>query len=200
VSSGAAVQMLRARDRIAVPWKNGGGLTREVAVHPQGSGLDEFAWRVSIAEVRSGGPFSAYPGIERQMAVLSGRLALSMTGGEPLTLSPASPPLSFAGEAAVLAQPLQDPVTDLNLMTRRARCSGRLTRHVARTAEPLLVSAHTTVLIALAPLLLAGQPGQWRFATFDAALIAGSTPWQLSAAAGEGEGAAYYLAEIELLS
>jgi environmental stress-induced protein Ves len=190
--------MLRARDRIAVPWKNGGGLTREVAVHPQGSGLDDFDWRVSIAEVRSGGPFSVFPGIERQMAVLSGRLALSMTGGEPLTLSPASPPLSFAGEVAVIAQPLQEPVTDLNLMARRARCSGRLTRHVARTAEPLPVSAHTTVLIALAPLLLAGQPGEWRFGTFDAALIARLTTWQLSAAAGES--AAYYLAEIELLS
>jgi environmental stress-induced protein Ves len=198
VRPSAAVQILRACERTAVPWKNGGGLTREVAVHPAGSGLDDFDWRVSIAEVRAGGPFSAFPGIERQMAVLSGRLVLSIAGGETVTLSPESPPLRFAGEAAVLAQPLQEPVTDLNLMTRTSRCSGRLTLRIARTTEPLRAAAHTTVLIALGPLDLAGQVGQLHLGVLDAVLIARWTHCEVGAAGSEG--AAYYLAEIEFPS
>ena len=35
--------------RVARPWKNGGGTTREVAVSPEGAGLDDFAWRISLA-------------------------------------------------------------------------------------------------------------------------------------------------------
>jgi environmental stress-induced protein Ves len=36
------VLILRARERFAVPWKNGGGVTREVAVHPPGSRTVDF--------------------------------------------------------------------------------------------------------------------------------------------------------------
>jgi len=195
VSPDCTVRILRARDRTPVPWKNGGGLTREVAVHPDGSGFDDFDWRLSIAEVHAGGPFSSFPGIERQMAVLSGRLVLSLNGGEPLTLSPQSRPLRFAGEMPVLAQAPQEPVTDLNLMTRRARCTGQLRRHTARTADSLVASAGWTVLIALGPLTLAAHAGRWQLGALDAALIGQAKACELSAAAGED--AAYYLAEIE---
>ncbi|HKD54856.1 MAG TPA: HutD family protein [Steroidobacteraceae bacterium] len=196
MSPDRAIRILRARDRTPVPWKNGGGLTREVAVHPEGSGFDDFDWRLSIAEVHAGGPFSSFPGIERQLAVLSGRLVLSLGGGEPLTLSPQSPPLRFAGEMPVLAQAPHEAVTDLNLMTRRARCTGLLSCHAARTADSLIASAGATVLIALGPLTLAAHAGRWRLGALDAALIARSRTCALSAPAGEE--AAYYLAEIEL--
>lgn len=189
------VRILRACERSAVSWKNGGGLTREIASHPEGSAFDDFDWRLSIAEVRTGGPFSAFPGIERQMAVLSGRLVLSLAGGEPLSVSPQSPPLRFAGEAPVLAQPPEEPVVDLNLMTRRGRCTGLLRRQTAGAADSLVPSAHTAVLVALAPLGLAAHGERWQLSVLDAALIARSTPCELDAPAKEG--AAYYLAEIE---
>jgi environmental stress-induced protein Ves len=198
VSHPSGVRILRARDRTPVPWKNGGGLTREVAVHPEGSGFDDFDWRVSIAEVHDGGPFSAFPGIERRMAVLSGRLVLSIAGGEPLTLSPESRPLRFAGEMPVLAQAPHEPLTDLNLMTRRARCTGQLGRHTAGAAESLTPAAHTSVLIALGPLRLAAQAGRWQLDVLDAALIVRSTPCELGSAAAEA--VAYYLVGIEFPS
>jgi environmental stress-induced protein Ves len=191
----AAVQILPAHGRSAVPWKNGGGLTREVAVHPEGSGFDDFDWRLSIAEVRAGGPFSAFPGIERHMAVLSGRLVLSVADSEPLILSPDSPPLRFAGEVAVIAQAPPEPVTDLNLMTRRGRCTGRLARRSSATAGLLAPAAHTTVLIALGELTLAAGSAKWQLAALDAALIAPSTPCELGATAADAAG--YYLAGIE---
>jgi environmental stress-induced protein Ves len=43
------LHVLRARDVPATPWKNGGGVTREIAVHPQGAGFDDFVWRLSMA-------------------------------------------------------------------------------------------------------------------------------------------------------
>jgi environmental stress-induced protein Ves len=146
--------ILRAADRVAVPWKNGGGLTREVAVHPPGSTLANFAWRVSLAEVRTGGPFSTFTGIDRQMAVLSGRLELSIADREPLTLCADSDPVAFAGELPVSSEPLQSPVLDLNVMTRRAAFAARLRRCHARGSATVAVEAESTLLLALVPLIL----------------------------------------------
>jgi environmental stress-induced protein Ves len=146
--------ILRAADRIAVPWKNGGGLTREVAVHPPASTLANFAWRVSLAEVRAGGPFSTFTGIDRQMAVLSGRLQLSIAGRKTLTLCADSDPVAFAGELPVSSEPLQSPVLDLNVMTRRAAFAARLRRCRARSTATVGLEADSTLLLALAPLTL----------------------------------------------
>jgi uncharacterized protein len=56
----------------AVPWKNGGGTTVEIAVHPPSAGTDAFDWRVSAAEIREAGPFSRFDGIDRALAILDG--------------------------------------------------------------------------------------------------------------------------------
>jgi len=104
------------------PWKNGGGETRELAVAPPGAGLDDFDWRISCARVASGGPFSAFPGVDRSLLVLEGGgLRLDFADGQPLTLDVAAAPLQFAGERTVSAALLDGPVVDFNVMTRRAR-------------------------------------------------------------------------------
>ena len=56
----------------SVPWKNGGGSTRELACWPPGAGMDSFAWRVSVATIARPGPFSAFPGVDRQIMLLEG--------------------------------------------------------------------------------------------------------------------------------
>ena len=45
------MSIIHLRDCPATPWKNGMGRTRELAVHPAGAGMDDFIWRVSVAEV-----------------------------------------------------------------------------------------------------------------------------------------------------
>jgi environmental stress-induced protein Ves len=57
VTRRVAATLLRGVDLVAAPWKNGGGVTREVAAFPAGAGLDAFVWRVSIADVAQAGPF-----------------------------------------------------------------------------------------------------------------------------------------------
>lgn len=59
-------------------WKNGGGATTEIAISPAGASLDDFAWRISAADVSASGPFSAFPGCDR---------VLVQTEGSPMTLS-----------------------------------------------------------------------------------------------------------------
>jgi len=120
------ISLLRARDRIAVPWKNGGGVTREVAISPAGAGFEDFDWRVSIAEVREPGPFSRFENIDRTLVILDGHLALEIAGRK-MDLDPASAPFAFAGEEACFGRPIDGAVTDLNVMTRRGRASAQVT-------------------------------------------------------------------------
>lgn len=109
------------------PWKNGGGETRELAVAPPGAGLDDFDWRISCAQVASGGPFSAFAGVDRSLLLLEGAgLRLDFAGGAPVELGKDCAPLQFAGEQAVSAALLAGPVGDFNVMTRRARWRHRL--------------------------------------------------------------------------
>ena len=56
----------------ATPWKNGGGVTREIVCQPPGAGMDAFDWRVSIAHIASDGPFSAFAGVDRIITLLEG--------------------------------------------------------------------------------------------------------------------------------
>ncbi|MFB0872681.1 MULTISPECIES: HutD family protein [unclassified Sphingobium] len=120
------VTILRAADRVAQPWKNGGGITREVAVFPPGAGMDEFEWRVSIADVSAVGAFSPFKGVDRILTVLEGQLRLDIDGAaQPIVLG-AGDRHAFAGEAAVVGTPFGKDVRDLNIMTRRGRWLARI--------------------------------------------------------------------------
>jgi uncharacterized protein len=189
----AALTALRDAARAAVAWKNGGGLTREVAVHPRGSDLGAFDWRVSIAEIRAPGPFSSFPNVERRMAVLSGALSISVDGCPAMRLTAESRPLAFPGEAPAFAAPLAGPVTDLNVMTRRGRFASRLARCRIERSSAVETHATVTLLIAAAELELSCGAQRLALAPLDAALIA----CRRQCAIASGRGSAYfYLVEI----
>jgi hypothetical protein len=168
-------RVLRAVDRIATPWKNGLGVTREIAAHPPGAALDDFDWRVSMASVGAGGPFSNFPGIDRQLSVLEGRLSLSVDGQTPVELGPESLPLAFPGDVPVDAEVLAGPVIDLNVMTRRGRFTARV--------EPLTIGAGTTIATPAVTIILVrtegivlDMPGRIGLGHDDAILIDDSGP------------------------
>jgi environmental stress-induced protein Ves len=159
------MRLLRAAERVAVPWKNGGGITREVAAFPEGAGFDAFHWRISIADVAAGGPFSRFPGIDRVLTVIEGRgLVLSVEGMADVDLNERSHPFAFAGDAACDGLLLFGPIRDLNVMTRRGVCTAAVRRVLA--PEEIICRAAATVLVALAPVSL----GVERLAPYDAAI------------------------------
>ena len=139
------ITILRASDRVATPWKNGGGITREVAIWPPGSKFHDFHWRISIAEVREVGPFSAFEGIDRIMTILSGQLELRLPD-RTVVLDPMREPFVFAGDLPCEGIPLGGPVTDLNVMVRRGHAAARVARFRSVTeavAEPRAVVVAT---------------------------------------------------------
>lgn len=159
-----------------MPWKNGGGETTEIAVHPAGSGLDDFDWRVSMATVNESGPFSAFEGVDRTLTVLEGAgIVLSVAGQPPVTLTRKSAPLRFAADAPTRAGLVDGPIIDLNVMTRR----GKLTHRVSRMQlqEDLQVEA------ADGPRLLLVQSGKMRVWSEGNTVEAGP----LDAVLGQGE-------------
>lgn len=112
----------------ATPWKNGGGVTREIACWPPGAGLGDFEARVSIASIAADGPFSAFAGVDRQILLLDGGgVQLNSPDGEvEHRLDQPLAPFAFAGEAAVEARLLAGPSSDFNLMTRRGALRAEL--------------------------------------------------------------------------
>lgn len=112
------MRLLRAADRLATPWKNGGGVTREVAAWPPGAGMDAFDWRVSLADVAVDGPFSAFPGVDRVLTVIAGQGLILEVEGRATPLETGAP-FAFPGEAAVAARLTAGPIRDLNVMVRR---------------------------------------------------------------------------------
>ena len=117
MTGGAVASVLRASDRVGVPWRNGGGTTTVVAAEPD--------WRVSIATISEAGDFSVFPGVDRVLMPLSpAGLTLAIAGRiRPLAQYEAA---SFAGEEEVASVDVSSTGLDLNLMTRRGECDGSL--------------------------------------------------------------------------
>src|SRR5689334_16463663 len=112
----AQIRLLRAANRTATPWKNGGGVTREVCRDERSSRPDEFDWRVSIAEVAQPGPFSRFSGYRRLIALIEGQgMELLSASGEATTLS-LRKVHAFDGEADVTGALPFGPVSDLNVI------------------------------------------------------------------------------------
>lgn len=185
-----AVQLLPAALRTAVPWKNGGGLTREVAADPPGATLDDFRWRVSTAEVTSCGPFSRFAGVDRTLCVLAGELFLEFTEARGVVLASGSEPFGFAGDVAVHGTPRGGPVTDLNVMTRRGRCAARVSRYLDCQGSVLALDEATTLLFALGTLELSVAGNDCRLAHADALCVRGVAACSVLSAA------AFYVIEI----
>jgi len=117
------------------PWKNGGGETREILSWPPGK--TDFDWRASIATIAQDGPFSAFPGIDRSITLLSGEGVHLLSEPEiDHHLSEAGKPFAFSGDIALSASLLGGTTTDFNIMTRRNGCSAQ----VISTAKSLCVS------------------------------------------------------------
>ena len=135
---------------IDVPWKNGGGTTRNIA---KGMSADQVAWTISRADVAQDGPFSDFEGLMRVLTVVSGGEMTLVSQDASFHAVPWRP-LAFDGGLKIHAQLQDGPLTDLNLMFDPVHCEGE----VATLTGPLLQERQRPDHGLLAYHVLAGQP------------------------------------------
>lgn len=113
----ATARHLRRHEYAAMPWRNGGGVTYEIAREPQaGVGFD---WRLSLASIERGGPFSSFDGYRRVIALVSGSgCILHGIDAQPVRLAAPGDIALFSGAAPVTCELVAGPCSDLNLMVR----------------------------------------------------------------------------------
>jgi uncharacterized protein len=189
----APVQLLRAAERTAVPWKNRGGVTREIAVHPPRASLEDFDWRISCAQVDAAGPFSRFPGIDRILLILEGELSLEVEGKPAVVLTPESAPWQFPGDAPTCGGPVAGTVHDLNVMTRRGRSSAQVQRCLVEGRARYSFTAATTVVLASAEMVMKAHGHSVPLARLDALRIEGALPCEFSSVV---PGACFYRIEV----
>jgi environmental stress-induced protein Ves len=132
--------------------------------------------------------------VDRRLAVLEGTLSIVI--GEQLRseLSAEATPLHFAGEESVHAHPVGAPVTDLNVMTRRAKFSSDLALHRTQHATGLAGAAASVLVVALTDLVLTAQTATWRLSRLDAVRIEGDSLCEIQP---QGNEARFYVARLQ---
>ncbi|MFF1690096.1 MULTISPECIES: HutD family protein [unclassified Streptomyces] len=113
------VRLLPAAERAAAPWKNGGGVTRNIAASPPDAGTDDFVWRVSLADVEGDGPFSAFPDADRTLTMVEGAGMELTVGDDPRTVDERYAPQDFRGDVPTDCRLIDGPVVNFNVMWRR---------------------------------------------------------------------------------
>jgi environmental stress-induced protein Ves len=128
-----AMQLLRPHDYARTRWKNDGGWTTEIASAKDPDSPCGFRWRVSIAEIESDGPFSSFPGIERDLLLLSGSgMELDINDAPAIRMERRFQHIHFAGEDRVMCRLLAGPTRDFNVMCDRS------STHAEVHARPLI--------------------------------------------------------------
>ncbi len=112
----------------AMAWKNGGGVTREIVREPAGASLDDFEWRVSVADIAAAGPFSRFVGIDRHLLLLEGD-GVNLSSDEAglnVNLLADDTVLAFSGDVDMNSELLGGAVRDFNVMVKRGVWQARV--------------------------------------------------------------------------
>ena len=169
---------VRLEEATAQPWRNGGGVTRELLAWsaPDGRTDDKAArqggesssshWdlRVSVADITQDGPFSAFPGISRCFAVLEGAGVVLSLRGQDHALTADSEPLAFDGAEAPGCRLTSGPTRDLNLMVQHRAGQAWMQRALAGQFGPPHTPPHLTPGGSATPAQVTGA-------------LASPTPW-----------------------
>lgn len=157
------------------PWRNGGGMTRELLAWPSAK---HCKLRIALADIERDGPFSSYVGVERWIVVISGvGISLAFRDGEQ-ELMGGDDPLCFDGADAPGCRLLDGPTRDLNLMVQDGSGAMRTVRSgvawdeifamrgVFTTASGRCTTDDATVVVPAMALLWIDEPASGTY-TFE---------------------------------
>lgn len=119
------IELIRSFDYQRQRWKNGLGWTLEIARHPPSA--EDYAWRVSIADIDQNCAFSAFPGYRRSLVLLRGEgMELRFADGNQRDVLPPHGRIDFAGDLALDCHLIDGPTRDFNLIWRPERVEASL--------------------------------------------------------------------------
>ena len=103
---------------VTTPWRNGGGVTVDIAVATDKEG---DIWRFGRTPIVAPGPFSDYRGFDRVQVLVAGSgLVLKTPDGEIDVREPFRP-VRFAGETPIVSRLESGPVEVVNLIGNRSK-------------------------------------------------------------------------------
>ncbi len=141
------------------PWKNGGGITVDIAdAYRAGAVPGDWSamlWRLGRTEIVTPGPFSDLSGYDRILTVIGGRgLVLQIEGGATLDVREPFRPVRFRGEDRIVSALAAGPVAVLNLIADRqqmidvAVLAGGAALALAPAINIVYAAGDSTVLLA----------------------------------------------------
>jgi len=126
-----AIKIISPEQFNAIPWKNGKGITEELAIS-DGDSMNSFDWRLSIASVDEDGVFSDFSGYQRNLILLSGNgieLRHQWLPSETISFDVLDDILSFAtfnGCWKTLGLLNNGPISDFNVMHNTEKFEARV--------------------------------------------------------------------------
>lgn len=109
-----------------MPWKNGLGSTIELG-RDAGQDMQQFLWRISMADVSTNGPFSIFPDRQRLLSILEGEgLRLNFVQRGLQQTVKGLDVCAFSGEDVIESVLLDGPVRDFNLIYSAAHFSAQM--------------------------------------------------------------------------
>jgi uncharacterized protein len=179
------MHIVRHSSFVAVPWKNGRGITHEAMRVPPGG--DSFHWRVSVAQLDASGPFSDFAAYNRFMVLLKGAGVVLKFSGGPGAVGPSGrnakarelcavgDMAEFDGGLATHCDLVDGPCVDLNLMVSKALPEVWARVEVLREARSSSLGSQESMLVFPidAALELTSGASTYVLEPWDLALLSG---------------------------
>jgi environmental stress-induced protein Ves len=167
----AMLRLIRQSEMTEGPWRNGMGVSWEIASHRE-PGAADFSWRFAKARIDRDVPFSIYPGVDRVFMQISGNgLDLEFEGGRVLQVHESNVPHAFACDIPLTCKLRDGPCFDLNLFTARGVYEAQASVLKLSGMEMLDLSNVEAVFFALeGSVVLSGQGGAIQLQAGDAAV------------------------------
>jgi len=121
-TKGATMRIFRMTQLKLTPWRNGGGVTREIAAARTG---EDLVWRLSMADVDVDGPFSNFSGLTRILTVIDGD-GMDLVSPERTLQANLGQPVQFDGGLKIDARLRGGPIRDFNLVFDPLLCRGQV--------------------------------------------------------------------------
>lgn len=116
------MRIIRKSELVEGRWRNGIGVSWDIASGPPGSGSTDFGWRFAIARIDADVPFSHYPDTDRIFTLIEGRgLDLDFAGGRTLAVDQPFVPHVYACDVDTFCRLRGGSCRALNLFLRRGQ-------------------------------------------------------------------------------